>query len=51
MTREQYKRTEEALVTAIERAETPEAVIKRTETLLAFQRNEPPAERGETDDG
>ena len=44
MTREQYERTEEALVTAIERAETPEAVIKLTETLLAFQRNEPPGE-------
>ena len=47
MTREQYERTVEALVTAIERAETPEAVIKLTETLLAFQRNEPPAEPDE----
>ena len=45
MTREQYERTEEALVTAIERAETSEAVIKLTETLLAFQRNEPPEGR------
>ena len=47
MTREQYERTVEALVVAIERADTPEAVIKLTETLLAFRRNEPPAEPGE----
>lgn len=42
MTREQYERTEEALVTAIERAETPEAVIRLTELLTDFQKREPP---------
>ena len=42
MTQEQYRRTEEALVTAIERAETPEAVIRLTELLTGFQKHEPP---------
>lgn len=46
MTLDQYTRTEEALVTAIERAETPEAVIKLTELLINFQRQTPaPEER------
>lgn len=40
MTREQYERTVEALVTAIERAETPEAVIRLTELLEGFQKME-----------
>ena len=44
MTGEQYERTEEALVAAIERAETPEATIWLTELLMDFQRHTPPAE-------
>ena len=44
MTKDQYTRTEEALVTAIERAETPEAVIKLTELLMNFQRQVPVAD-------
>lgn len=41
VTREQYERTEEALVSAIERAETPEAVIRLTELLTDWRRNPP----------
>lgn len=44
MTNEQYERTEEALVTAIERAETPEATIRLTELLMEFRRHTPSAE-------
>ena len=44
MTLEQYERTEERLVTALERAETPEAVIRLTELLMTLERNGPPVE-------
>ena len=42
MTREQYERTEERLVTAIERAETPEEIARLTEVLMDFEKREPP---------
>lgn len=41
MTLEQYERTEEALVAAIERADTPDETIRLTELLMDFQRNKP----------
>ena len=44
MTKDQYTRTEEALVTAIERAETPEAIIRLTELLMTFQNKVPVAD-------
>ena len=44
MTKEQFVRVQEALVTHIERAETPEAVIKLTELLMDFQRQAPVTE-------
>ena len=37
MTKDQYTRVQEALVAQIERAETPEAAIRLTELLMAFQ--------------
>lgn len=41
MTLEQYERTEEALVVAIERADTPSETIRLTELLIDFQQNKP----------
>lgn len=44
MTKDQHTRVQEALVAQIERAETPEAVIKLTELLMNFQRQAPVAD-------
>lgn len=51
VTLDQHTRTEEALVAAIERAETPEATIRLTELLMNFQRQTPAPEQSDEPKG